>query len=85
MECLERLELPVYPPLARSGRFTGMLTVRVVLSHQLAVQNIEHDFQSKIPRAAELFTESADKAIKNSRFSGTWRREDHYARLSLRA
>jgi hypothetical protein len=71
IECLERLEMPDYPPLARMARITGIQTVKVLLSDQATVQTVESSAQGKTTAAEKDFKESAEKALKNSRFSKT--------------
>jgi hypothetical protein len=71
IECLEHLEIPDYPPLARTGRLQATQTVKVLLSDQATVQNIELSLQEKSVNLGTLFKEGAEKALKNSRFSKT--------------
>ena len=74
IECLERLEVPNYPPLARQARIQVIQTVKVLLSEQAIVQTVASSLQNN-SRVLDLtkkdFTESAEKAIKISRFSKT--------------
>jgi hypothetical protein len=67
--CLERLEMPDYPPLPRIVRIQGVQTVRVILSEHATVQSVESSFHAKTPEVEKAFKESADKAVKNSQFS----------------
>jgi hypothetical protein len=71
IECLEHLEVPDYPPLARQARIQATLTLKVLLSDQAAVQSIEDSLQGKAVSAERFFKEGAEKALKNSRFSKT--------------
>ena len=71
IECLERLEIPDYPPLARSARIQVIQTVKVLLSDQATIQNIEQSLQGKVVKLDRLFKDSAEKALKNSQFSKT--------------
>ena len=68
IECLEHLEIPDYPPLARQARVQATQTVKTLLSNQATLRSIEVSVQGK---AAALFKEGAEKALKNSRFSKT--------------
>jgi hypothetical protein len=70
IECLERLEMPDYPPLPRTAGVQATQTVKVLLSDQATVQSIENSFQAKAIMQKDL-KESAEKALKNSRFSKT--------------
>jgi hypothetical protein len=69
VECLERLEIPDYPPLPRQARIQAMQTVKVLLSDHGTVQHIESSLQTKHPTVEKDFTDGAEKALKNSRFS----------------
>ena len=75
IECLEYLEVPDYPPLPRQGRVQGIQTVKVLLSERATAQTVESSLQNNNPRIVDLtkkaFAESAEKAVKNSRFSKT--------------
>jgi hypothetical protein len=71
IECLERLEMPDYPPLPRTARIQGIQTVKVLLSDQATAQTVESSLQGKSTGIEKDFKESAEKALKNSRFSKT--------------
>ena len=71
VECVERLEIPDYPPLARMARIQVMQTVKVLLSDQAATQSIEQSLQGKVVKLDGSFKEGAEKALRNSRFSKT--------------
>jgi len=71
IECLKRLEMPDYPPLARMVRIQGIQTIKVVLSGEATVQTVESSFQARTTAVERAFKESAEKAIRNSRFSKT--------------
>ena len=71
VECLERLEIPDYPILARQGGVENIQTVKVLLSDQATIQSIEQSLQGKLVKIDRLFKEGAEKALKNSRFSRT--------------
>ncbi len=75
IECLEYLEMPDYPPLPRVASVQGIQTVKVLLSDLAAAQTVESSLQNNNPRVVDLtkkaFAESAEKAVKNSRFSKT--------------
>lgn len=70
--CLERLEMPDYPPLPRQARIQGIQTVKMLLSEQATVRTVESSLQSSsrlLDLAKTAFIKSAEKALKNSRFS----------------
>jgi len=71
IECLDHLEVPNYPPLARQARVQAIQTVKVLLSDQATVQRIELSLQGKAINADRLFKADAEKALKISRFSKT--------------
>ncbi len=71
IECLEHLEIPEYPPLARQARIQAIRTVKVLLSDQATIQNVEQSLQGKVMKFDALFKEGTEKALKNSRFSKT--------------
>jgi hypothetical protein len=49
----------------------GVQTVKVLLSEQATVQTVESSFQARTASMEKAFRESAEKALKNSRFSKT--------------
>jgi hypothetical protein len=69
IECLERLEIPDYPPLPRQARIQAIQTVKVLLSDQSSVKTVESSLQGKAFGLEKHFREGAEKALKNSRFS----------------
>lgn len=69
IECLERLEIPDYPPLARMAQIQVIQTVKVLLSDQATVQDVDQSLQGKVVKLDGPFKEGAEKALKNSRFS----------------
>jgi hypothetical protein len=69
IECLERLEIPDYPPLPRTALIRAIQTVKVHLSDQATMQNIESSLQGKAISVEKDFKEGAEKALRNSRFS----------------
>jgi hypothetical protein len=72
VECLEHLEIPDYPPLARAARIQAKQTIKVLLSNQATIQSVESNLQGKAVNLLEgLFKEGAEKALKNSHFSKT--------------
>jgi len=72
VECLERLEIPEYPPVARAARIQAIQTVKLLLSDQATIQNVEQNLEVKAVSILEkYFRESAEKALKSSRFSKT--------------
>ena len=60
IECLEHLELPNYPPLARTGRFQATQTVKVLLSAKATIRSIELTLQGK---AYELLDDDFNRSL----------------------
>jgi hypothetical protein len=71
IECVEHLEIPDYPPLALSAHIQGTQTVKVLVSNQATVQNIESSLQARPSTVEKDFRAGTEKALKNSRFSKT--------------
>jgi hypothetical protein len=71
IECLEHLEIPDYPPLARMAQIQVTQTVKVLLSNQATIQNVEHSLQGKVVKLDARFKEGVEKALESSRFSKT--------------
>lgn len=77
--------MPEYPPLPRQASIQGIQTVKVLLSghatvqtvessiqvRPAAVQTVESSIQARPDPVVKAFEESAEKAMKNSRFSKT--------------
>src|ERR1700686_3339157 len=59
IECLEHLEVPEYPPLPRQAHVQAIQTVKVLLSSQATVQNIESSIEGKHPTVEKDFKEGA--------------------------
>jgi len=70
IECLERLEMPDFPPVPRAAHIQSIQTVKVLLSDQATVRTVESSVQGSIG-TEKYFKESAEKTLKNSRFSKT--------------
>jgi hypothetical protein len=65
--CIENLQVPFYPPLARLARLFGTFTVSVVLGPDSAVQTISSE--SMISQTARaIFVPAVAKAIRASSF-----------------
>src|SRR4051812_37526287 len=67
--CIEHLESPEYPAIARQARVQGTQVVRVLLSDQATVQTFESEFQGNSGRTEKYFKSSVEDALKYSRFS----------------
>jgi hypothetical protein len=70
--CVEHLEIPEYPPLARVARSKVTQIVKVLLSDHATIERVESSVQGKAANLLERpFKEGAEEALKNSRFSKT--------------
>jgi hypothetical protein len=63
MSCVERLQMPVYPPLARLARISGSVTATVIMSTEGSIQVTSS--QSAHP----LVTQAVENALHGSAFS----------------
>jgi hypothetical protein len=68
MKCVEKLDLPTYPVLARSARIEGSITALVALSPQGTVQSIKSQAVSTLDRAKRLLVEPVEQAIRGTVF-----------------
>ena len=70
MSCVERLQMPVYPPLANSARISGSVTATVVLASDgsLQTQAVGHTFLApdveKAIRASVFLKTCSGKSIR---------------------
>ena len=71
IECVERLEIPDYPPLPRTASIQAIQTVKVLLSDRATVQSIKSDLLGKVVSVERDFRDAAEKTLKSSRFSKT--------------
>ncbi len=65
VNCIKRLEMPVYPALARSAVITGTVTASIALDAEAKTQKVETSFES---RSLGLFDASLNAALKKSDF-----------------
>ena len=68
IECLERLEVPDYPPLPRTASIQAVQTVKVHLSDQATVQNVESSLQGKVINLEKDFKDAAQKSSRTPDF-----------------
>ena len=61
--------MPDYPALPLAARIQGVQTVTVSLSQEATVQTVESSFESRSTGVERYFKESAEKALRISRFS----------------
>ena len=67
--CVERLQIPAYPAVARQAQLEATITASVLLSPKPTVQQqITTQFKSKTQRAAALLMPVVEKAIQETSF-----------------
>jgi hypothetical protein len=69
IECVERLQMPIYPKLADAARISGRLTAAVKLSKNGAIQNTVLQMGSASVTARSLLAPAVDEALRASVFS----------------
>ena len=68
MDCVERMEITRYPPLASQARIEGSITASVALSSDGAVHDIKITAESKYKQAKNLFGPPVEKVIRAAQF-----------------
>jgi TonB family protein len=68
MDCVERIQIPRYPPLAKQARIEGSITASVVLLSDGTVHDIETTVESRYGHAKDLFGSPVEKVIKAAKF-----------------
>jgi hypothetical protein len=67
--CVERLQMPTYPPLARQAQVEATITASVLLSPKPTVQQqVTTQFKSKTQRSAAILMPTVEKAIQEAAF-----------------
>jgi hypothetical protein len=69
--CVERLEIPTYPPLPKQARIAGTLTVGVQLGPDAAVGSISSEWtpqQASVAKSGGLFVPVVEKSLRASAF-----------------
>src|ERR1700691_6746181 len=72
MSCVERLEIPSYPILAKQARITGVLTVTVPLGPDASAGRISSQWASQwnsVSKPEGLFLPVIEKSLLESRFA----------------
>ena len=74
IDCVERLEVPTYPPIAESARISAIVTTAIVLGPQgtlnsIAIDGVMPASAGRPARPIPLFNTSVDRAIRSSKFS----------------
>jgi hypothetical protein len=69
--CVERLEIPTYPPLPKQARIAGTLTVGVQLGPDAAVGSISSEWtpqQASVSKSGGLFVPDVEKSLRASAY-----------------
>ena len=67
--CIERLQMPAYPPLAKQAQLEATITASVLLSPKPTVrQQVTTQFKSKTQTAAAILMPTVEKAIQEASF-----------------
>jgi hypothetical protein len=66
--CIERIEMPQYPPLATAAKAEGTVTARVLLGSQGRVQEIKTDPDLTYASDEELLVSPVENAVRQSVF-----------------
>jgi hypothetical protein len=70
--CLERLEIPTYPPLAKQARIAGALTVAIQLGPDSSVGNVSSEWSpqwASVAKMAGIFVPVVEKSLRESKFA----------------
>jgi hypothetical protein len=67
--CVERLQMPAYPPLAKQAHLEATITASVVLAPKPTVrQQVTTQYKSKTQTAAAILMPTVEKAIQEAAF-----------------
>jgi len=65
MSCVERLEIPIFPPLASAIRLSAVVTASVTLDKAGSVQSVSLDI---VGGSTNLFSPAVEKSVRASAF-----------------
>lgn len=68
MACLERLEIPRYPPLATQARLEGTITASVLISPEGLAKQVDTQAESRLATAKSIFGSPVWKVISEATF-----------------
>ena len=72
MACVTRLQLPLYPPIARSSLVTVRMTAAISLANEGSVQSITFEgISGTNPDLAKLFFPEVERSLRASQFAST--------------
>jgi hypothetical protein len=69
--CIERLQVPVYPPLAAAARVSGSVTATINLTTNGTIESTNMEVGSSIPNVKLLLTPAVERSIRGSTFRKT--------------
>jgi hypothetical protein len=67
--CVERLEIPAYPLVAKQARISGVLTATVLLGHDASVVKTSSEWDSEFKKNEPLFLRDVEKSLRASSFA----------------
>lgn len=70
--CVERLDIPTYPPLAKAARIAGALTTTVLVGSDASVEKIASEWDSQWAsgsKADGIFLPTVEKSLRASTFA----------------
>ena len=68
MACVERLEIPTYPPLAKQARIAGVLTASVRVGADGSIGNISSQFVPESTKSV-MFASAVEESLRASMFA----------------
>lgn len=68
IECIQRLEMPLYPELMRQGRFHGTQVIKVLVSGDGLARLIDSSFRGAPVITEKEFASAAERAVRESHF-----------------
>ncbi len=72
MSCVERLEIPTYPVLAKQARIAGALTVTLSLGSDASIRTIASEWTpqpASLSKTAGIFVPVVEKSLRASTFA----------------
>jgi outer membrane biosynthesis protein TonB len=68
--CIERLDIPAYPPLAKQARISGAVTADVIVAPDGSAQSITSTTESET-RPHPILLSSVERSLRTSTFAKT--------------
>jgi hypothetical protein len=69
--CIEKLQIPMYPPLARQARLSLLVTASVRLNAQAKVASVGGEFASERESGKAIFWRVMEAAMRGAQFAPT--------------